>query len=125
VMHATNGGTGIDPRIGKMPELGRPPLSSYNSYTLVSRNTLALSTTRPSTVKLPNDSELVVSLKGVIAGKNKGDPNKYVINTSIQEPHGNTPLPLLEVNAKTGERFFVAGQKYKGGVLVTAIMALQ
>jgi hypothetical protein len=28
---------------------------------------------------------------------------------------------MLEVNAKAGETFFVAGQTYKGGILVIAI----
>ena len=34
---------------------------------------------------------------------------------------GNSFLPLLEVNAKPGEPFFVAGQTYKGGTLVIGI----
>ena len=34
---------------------------------------------------------------------------------------GTTVLPLLEVNAKAGEHFFVAGQKHKGGILVIGI----
>jgi hypothetical protein len=46
-----------------------------------------------------------------------------VISASIQEPGGKTFLPLLEVNAKAGETFFVAGQKHKGGILVIGIKA--
>ena len=32
--------------------------------------------------------------------------------------------PLLEVNASPGEHFFVAGQSYKGGVLVIGVKSL-
>ena len=31
MLHGTNEGSGIDPKIGKMSELGAPPVSSYNS----------------------------------------------------------------------------------------------
>ena len=34
VLHGTNDGSGIDPKIGKMSELSKPPFSSYNSYKL-------------------------------------------------------------------------------------------
>jgi hypothetical protein len=124
VLHATNDGTGIDPKIGRMPELGKPPLSSYNSYKLLSRGTLVLAPGRATTTKLPNDGRLMVALKSVQASKKKGDPERYVISESIEEPGGTTFLPLLEVNAKAGETFFVAGQKYKGGVLVIGIKVL-
>jgi hypothetical protein len=118
ILHATNDGSGIDPKIGKMAELGKPPFSSYNSYKLLSRSQLSLDKAKLSTTKLPNDRELGVTLKDVQAAKSKGEPAKYVVNASIKNPGGNTFLPLLEVNAKAGEPFFVAGQTYKGGVLV-------
>src|SRR4051812_17797425 len=37
-VNAADGGTGIDPRIGNVPALNRPPFaSSYNSYEYISR----------------------------------------------------------------------------------------
>lgn len=121
ILHATNDNTGIDSKIGKMPELEKPPFSSYNSYKLLDRKTLPISKEKSSTVKLPNDRELMISLKDIILPKKKDEPKKYVVGASIQKPGGNTFLPLLEVNAKAGEIFFVAGQTYKGGVLVIGI----
>jgi hypothetical protein len=121
VLHATNEGTGIDPKIGKMPELGKPPFSAYNSYKLLERVTLSLTKGKPATAKLPNGSMLMVSLKEVIAAKKRDEPKRFVISASIQKPGGNTFLPLLEVNAKAGENFFVAGQQHKGGVLVLGV----
>ncbi len=121
VLHGTNDGAGIDPKIGKMPELTKPPFSSYNSYKLLERSTSASSKSTPSTTKLPNGGVLKVTLKDVIEPKKKGDVKKYVMSASIQKPGGNTFLPMLEVNAKAGETFFVAGQQYKGGILVIAI----
>jgi len=121
VLHATNDGKGIDPKIGKMPELGKPPFSSYNSYQLLDRSKQSFSKGNASKIKLPNDGVLMVSLKDVIVPSKKDEAKRYVISASIQKPGGNTFLPLLEVNAKAGETFFVAGQNYKGGVLVIGI----
>ncbi len=121
ILHATSEGTYIDPKIGNMPELKKPPFSSYSSYKLLDRVKLPLAKGKSSTSKLPNDTVLMVSLKDIVAGKKKDEPKKYVVGASIQKPGGNVFLPLLEVNAKAGETFFVAGQKHKGGVLVIGI----
>lgn len=121
VLHGTNDGTGIDSKIGKMPELTKPPFSAYNSYKLLERSTASSSKSKPSTTKLPNGGVLKVALKDVVEPKKKGEAKRYVMSASIQKPGGNTFLPLLEVNAKAGETFFVAGQTYKGGILVIAI----
>lgn len=121
VLHATNDGSGIDPKIGKMPALGQPPFSSYNSYKLLDRVTLPLAKGKSSTTKLPTGRDLMVSLKDVIEPRKKDEPRRYAVTASIQKPDGNTFLPLLEVSAKAGEPFFVAGQNYKGGSLVLGI----
>ncbi|EYF05855.1 Hypothetical protein CAP_2856 [Chondromyces apiculatus DSM 436] len=118
ILHATNDGTGIDAKIGQMPELAKPPFSAYNSYKLLDRTSLSLSKSKPTKLTLPNQSVLQVSLKEVLAPKKKDEPQRYVISASIQQPGGDSFLPLLEVNAKAGENFFVAGQKHKGGILV-------
>ena len=121
VLHGTNDGSGIDPKIGKMAELSKPPFSAYNSYKLLEKSTASASKSKASTTKLPNGAVLKVTLKDIIEPKKKGDVKKYVMSASIQKPGGNTDLPLLEVNAKAGETFFVAGQNYKGGILVIGI----
>ena len=124
VLHATNDNSGIDPKIGKMPELGQPPFSSYNSYKLLDRPKIAVAKGVQSTVKLPNGLDMAVNLKDIIAPVKKDEVTRYRVSTSIQKPGGNTFLPLLEVTAKAGEWFFVAGQTYKGGVLVIGIKVL-
>jgi len=121
ILHATNDGSGIDPKIGKMPALGQPPFSSYNSYKLLDRVKLSLDKGKSTTTKLPTGRELMVSLKDVVEPKKKDETKRYVVTASIQKPDGNTFLPLLEVSAKAGEPFFVAGQNYKGGSLVIGI----
>jgi hypothetical protein len=121
ILHATNDGTGLDPKIGKMPELVKPPFSAYNSYKLLERLKISLTKGKPTTTTLPNGSVLMVSLKEVVAAKKKDEPKRFVISASIQKPGGNSFLPLLEVNAKAGENFFVAGQQYKEGVLVLGV----
>lgn len=121
VLHGTNDGTGIDAKIGKMPELTKPPFSAYNSYKLLERSTSSSTKSKASTTKLPNGATLKVSLKDVIEPQKKGEAKRFVMSASIQKPGGKDFLPLLEVNAKAGETFFVAGQNYKGGILVIGI----
>jgi hypothetical protein len=121
ILHATNDGSGIDPKIGKMPALAQPPFSSYNSYKLLDRIKLPLKKGKSSTTKLPTGRDLMVALKDVVEPKKKDEPRRYLVTASIQKPDGNTFLPLLEVNAKPGEPFFVAGQSYKGGTVVIGI----
>lgn len=121
VLHGTNDSSGIDPKIGKIAALGKPPFSAYNSYKLLDRTKLGLLRGKASTIKLPTDRDLSVMFKDVVDPKKSGEPRRYLITTSIQKPGGNSFLPLLEVNAKAGEWFFVAGQNYKGGMLVLGI----
>lgn len=119
VLHATNTDAGIDPQIASLPELKKPPFSAYNSYKLIARNEILLAQAQPAATKLPNNRELRTALTGVLENQ------RYRIATSISQPHQDAGapkfLPLLEVTAKSGETFFVAGQSFHGGVLVVAI----
>lgn len=124
ILHATNDGTGIDPKLGKMPELSKPPFSSYNSYRLHDTARVCLAKGKGETVKLPTGRDLQINLKEVIEPTKRGEARRFVVSASIQKPDGKTFLPLLEVNAKAGENFFVAGQTYKGGILVIGIKLL-
>jgi hypothetical protein len=119
VLHATNGDKGIDPRIGNMPELKNPPFSSYKSYELLQKVRLPLEKDAPKTFKLPNDRVLQTKLLEVL-------PKDSVrISASVNQPGGKTFLPLLEVRAKVGQAFIVAGQRHKGGILVLVIRVLK
>lgn len=119
VLHATNKKKGIDPRIGKMPELQKPPFSSYDTYQLVSRGKVALNTTGTNT-SLPNRRVLRTTLVEVLP-----DKEHIKLSASINQPGGRTFLPLLEVKAKTGQSFILAGQSYKGGILVLHIRVVK
>jgi hypothetical protein len=120
ILHATNSGKGIDERIGNMPELKKPPFSSYDSYALLSKTRLPLVKDDPKTTRLPNGRVLQTKLLEVL-------PNKETlrISASINQPRGKTFLPLLEVKAKVGQAFIVAGQSYKNGILVLVIRVVK
>lgn len=118
VLHATNTGKGIDERIGEMPQLKKPPFSSYDSYELLHKKTLPLIKGKPETVTLPNKRVLRTELLEVL-------PKDYLkLSASINQPGGEDFLPLLEVKAKAGQSFIVAGQSYKGGILVLVIRVI-
>jgi hypothetical protein len=115
VLHATNSDRGIDPRIGAMPELKRAPFSSYKSYELVIKSRMSLIKGKPQRLRLPNGRVLQMSLLQVLP------KDKLRLSASINQPNGKDFLPVLEVKAKRGEAFMVAGQSYKKGILVLVI----
>lgn len=119
ILYATNDKKGIDPRIGRMPELEKPPFSAYDSYAFLDRTRLPLNKVEPKTLKLPNGRLLATKLVEVLA------PDVVRLSASITQPNGKEFLPLLEVKAKLGQPFIVAGQSYERGILVLVIRAVR
>jgi hypothetical protein len=115
ILHATNSKKGIDARIGAMPELNKPPFSSYDSYELLGRSRLVLDKQAGKTLKLPNGRVLEAKLLEIL------NRESVRLSASINQPGGKEFLPLLEVKAKVGQAFIVAGQRYKQGILVLVI----
>jgi hypothetical protein len=118
VLHGTNDGKGLDPKIGKLPQLQEPPFSAYNSYKLLKREDLDLEQGKASNVQLPNESKLGLKLEGVEEAK-KG--KRYKLEASIEGAKGKAFLPGVKWSAAKGEFFFLAGQKHKEGILVLGI----
>ncbi|MCC6644027.1 MAG: hypothetical protein IT374_00440 [Polyangiaceae bacterium] len=119
VMHATNAGGGIDPRVKHLtPQLTRPPFSAYDTYKLLIDKRLPAPLGGGGQLALPDGRTLRVTYKGL--AESKGDA-RYKVAATISDPKGKDFLPLLEVAAKLDEPFFVAGQSYDKGILVLAI----
>jgi hypothetical protein len=116
VMHATQvpGPGSIDEKIGNLPQLRKPPFSSYNTYRLLDKRSIGLKKGTPGAHQLPNARTMQVSLNDVKDGR-------FHVSASISQPDGKAFLKLLEVAAAPNEPFFVAGQTYQGGSLVIAI----
>jgi hypothetical protein len=119
VLHATNEKKGIDRRIGDMKELTKPPFSSYDSYALVDRAKLPLEKGAPKALVLPNGRVLETKLVEIMTRET------VRLSASINQPGGKNFLPLLEVKAKLGQPFIVAGQSYKNGILVLVIRVVR
>lgn len=119
ILHATNDKKGIDPRIGKLAELGKAPFSTYDSYELLDRARLPLKKDNPQDLKLPNGRTLQVRLLDM------PQKDSVRLSASINRPSGKEFLPLLEVKAHLGQAFIVAGQSYKKGILVLVIRVVK
>jgi hypothetical protein len=120
ILHATRGKKPppkpwIDPRIGRLPELEKEPFSRYDRYDLIDKAQLPLLKEDPKTLTLPDGRVLKTALVEVLPH------DQLRLRASIKKPGGKDFLPLLEVKAKTGQPFIVAGQNYKGGILVLVI----
>ncbi len=120
VLHATNSGGGIDPELRHLKQLQKPPFSAYDTYRLLHRHAIALRLQQPDATQLPNGRTLRTVLKAVLP------EDRFRVAASISRPPRDGDkeggyLPLLEVTAKSGEAFFVAGQSFRGGILVVGI----
>ncbi len=118
VLHATQttGPGSIDPQIGNLPQLKKPPFSAYNTYKLLDRKALVLEKNKPTNYEMVNKRVLAVTLEDITAD------NRYKVAAAINQPGGGDAfLKLLEVTAAPNETFFVAGQTYEGGILVIGI----
>ncbi|MBI4705291.1 MAG: hypothetical protein HY744_29645 [Deltaproteobacteria bacterium] len=126
VLHASNTAPeGIDPKIGDLPQLRRPPFSFYKRYELIQRLGAALGAPAAK-LGLPDKSVLEIRLEG--EDKDAQGKPRFVVSARIQKASGQDFLPRLEVKAKPGEIFFVAGQPYahekREGILVLGIRVL-
>jgi hypothetical protein len=119
VLHATNEGKGIDPGIGDLPELKKPPFSSYDTYKLLGKTNHKLAKGKEQDKKLPNDSKLLLTYKDLVPAK-KNEPEKFAVGMKIKKPD-DTEFVSSTFHSPKGQYFFVAGPKYKNGVLVIGI----
>lgn len=117
VLHATQqaGPGSIDPQIGVLPQLQRPPFSAYNTYKLIGRTTLPLEKGKPQAYTLVNQRVLQVTLQDTTKD------HRFKVAAAINQPGGKDFLKLLEVTASPNETFFVAGQSHERGILVIGI----
>jgi hypothetical protein len=119
VLHGTHEQRDVDARIGKMPELSQGPFAKYASYQLLSRSQWRLSRGGRRQLKLPNGRLLEARLEDILP-----DGSSRLV-ASINRPDANDFLPLLEVKARPGQAFIVAGQSYKRGILVLVFKVLR
>lgn len=119
VLHATNAKRGIDPRLRDLTELTQAPFSSYDSYAIADQTELVLEKGQPKTRRLPNGRVLETRLVDRL-----GD-GSVRLSASINQPGAPDFLPLLEVKAKFGQRFIVAGQRHKSGILVLVLRVVK
>ena len=123
ILHASNSGRGIDPKVRDLPQLKKPPFSSYNSYHVLGQSRVALPLGKPVDTQLPNGGLFRLSFKEALA------PLRFKLATSILQPNGKPFLPLLEVSLPYNEFFFVGAQSYtdnkQEGKLVLAVRLLK
>lgn len=119
VLHGSQEARDGDPRVGDLPELREGPFAKYTSYQLLSRTELPLAKGGKRELKLPNGRRLEARLEDRLP-----DGSSRLV-ASINRPDAKDFLPLLEVKARPGQKFIVAGQSYKRGILVLVFKVLR
>jgi hypothetical protein len=127
VLHASNSGKGIDPKLDELKkDLQKPPLSSYDSYEQLAKESRELKLKTPASVSLPNQGKLALTLNEVIPRENK--PPKYDVDVKVDDKDGNQ-FVFTNVKAPASKYFYVAGPPYtkdgNEGILVFAIRLAQ
>jgi hypothetical protein len=125
ILHGTNEGKGIDKDIGDIPELKKPPLSSYDTYKLLERGKIKLPKGKEQEKKLPNSDKIALTYKDYKEAVPKKDlPEKFVIPARVVKKDGEEVVSAT-YTAPKGQYFFVAGPKFtKGkskGILVIGV----
>jgi hypothetical protein len=95
------------------------PFAKYKNYQLLSRTELPLSKGDKRELKLPNGRRLEARLEDRLP-----DGSLRLV-ASINRSEAKDFLPLLEVKARPGQKFIVAGQSYKRGILVLVFKVLR
>jgi hypothetical protein len=105
----------VDAELANISALKKPPFSAFKSMKVLTRTDIKLKPDQPFEVSLPNGRHLRLTLtERLVDGRSK-------VQLSINKPNQKDYLPLLEVKARAGEPFFVAGQSYEGGTLVIGV----
>ena len=108
----------IDPRIGSLPQLKKPPLSAYNTYKLIDKKTQPAKLGVASSYLLANGRTLNVTLTEITSDK------RYRVLITISEANAKDFLKKLEIVESPNEPFFLAGQYVdaknpdKGGLIL-------
>ncbi|MCC6994383.1 MAG: hypothetical protein IT370_07125 [Deltaproteobacteria bacterium] len=119
-LHAHNGKGGIDGKIGKLPQLKKPPFSQFKSWKLLEKSKATLAKDVIAAVRLPNGNVVELNFKAVVMPQKVGDPVKYTVTTLVKKSDGST-MPVGSVTTKAGEVFFVSAGQHLMGVIMVAI----
>ncbi len=108
-------GSDSSAELAEIDELTQPPFSAYKSKTVLSKSALQVAVGSEGAVTLPNGRKLQVRLERIMPDK------RYLVRVSITKSGEKDYLPLLQVAAEPGKRFFVAGQQHNDGTLFVGI----
>ena len=115
ILYGHNSGKGIDQRIKHLDkQLQQPPFSMFDSYELVDQSKVPLSKGKTSELTLPQDGSLTLTLTSVAGDATK---KRYELKAAVRRG-GKDVIPMVTAKASQGKFFFLAGPKYKDGVMV-------
>ena len=114
VIFASKNDGKVDKELRKLPALKKEPFDAYKTMKVLSKHAITLKTGKAVSVELPNGRHLKLNLL------ERMKDGRHKVQVSINRPKKKDYLPLLQVMA-SGEPFFVAGQKYKDGMLIIVV----
>jgi hypothetical protein len=111
---AEGGARSVDPAIGSLPQLSKPPFNAYGQWKLLDRQTVSLERNKATTVALAEGRTLELTYSELAADK------RFRVAAALLK--GDKPgVQKVNVVAAAQEPFFLAGQKFQGGILFIGI----
>jgi hypothetical protein len=109
-----DGARAVDPAIGALPQLSKPPFNAYGHWKLLDRQTVSLERAKPTTVALAAGRTLELTYSELAADK------RFRVAAALHK--ADAPgVQKVNVVAAAQEPFFLAGQKFQGGTLFIGI----
>jgi hypothetical protein len=109
-----DGARSVDPAIGALPQLSKPPFNAYSQWKQIDRKTVSLERGKSTTISVANGRSLQLTYSELAADK------RYRVAAAMLREDGSS-LQKVNVVAAAQEPFFLAGQKYQGGTLFIGI----
>lgn len=94
----------IDPKVGNVAQLKKAPLSAYNTYSFLKKDSFPINKGTPASYTLANGRILQLTFEDMTKD------NRYRVLTTVSNPNATTFLSRLEVVASPNETLFWAGQ---------------
>jgi hypothetical protein len=108
-----DGARAVDPAIGALPQLAKPPFNAYAHWKLLDRQTVSLERNKSTTLSLAGGRSLELTYSELAADK------RFRVAAALKSDKPG--VQKVNVVAAAQEPFFLAGQKFQGGTLFIGI----
>jgi hypothetical protein len=115
---ASNDKRGVDPRLAKLKaKLGKPPLTSFDSFRFVGEHGLSLERQKPGATPLSYGSLTLIYKDRVAA---QGGKSRLRVGVELDDKDGHRQVSTVVV-FDSGDEVIIGGQQFQTGTYILAL----